>query len=61
MTIGTASDTLPADRRVPMDSELNRRRRTGSPDAERAFKVRLDVRATNDTRETARETIKITP
>ena len=30
-------------------------------DAERAFKVRLDVRATNDTAETARRKIKITP
>ncbi len=59
--IGRESDTLPVDRRVPIDVELRRKAKKKLADAERPFKVRLDVRATKDTRETARRTIKITP
>ena len=61
VTIGKAGDTLAADRRVTIDVPLKDRAEQKLADAERAFKVRLDVRATNDTAETARETIKINP
>jgi plastocyanin len=61
VTIGRASDTLPVDRRVPIDVELRRKAKNKLADEERPFKVRLDVRATKDTSETARRTIKITP
>ncbi len=52
---------LPADQRLPFDIELKPKAENKLEDAERAFKVRLDVRATNDTTETARRKIKITP
>ena len=61
VAIGKASDTLAADRRVTIDVPLKDRAAKKLADAERAFKVRLDVRATKETAETARETIKITP
>jgi plastocyanin len=61
VTIGRESDTLPVDRNVPIDVGLRRKAKNKLADAERPFKVRLDVRATNDTSETARRTIKITP
>ena len=61
VTIGRTTDELPADRNVRMDTELNSKAKNRLADAERAFKVRLDVRATNDTRETDRMKIKITP
>ena len=59
-TIGRADASLPVDRSVRMDTELNSKAKNKLADAKRAFKVRLDVRATKDTRETARRTIKIT-
>jgi hypothetical protein len=61
VTIGREREDLPVDRRVPIDVELRRKAENKLEDARRAFKVRLDVRATNDTRETARKKIKITP
>jgi plastocyanin len=61
VTIGRRTDTLPVDRRVALDVELKEKAKNKLADAERAFKVRLDVRATKDTRETARKKIKITP
>ena len=61
VTIGRTSDSLPVDRRVPIDVPLKRKAKNKLADAERAFKVRLDVRATNDTTERARKKIKITP
>jgi plastocyanin len=60
-TIGRGSASLLVDRGVRMDTELNSKAQNKLADADRAFKVRLDVRATNDTRETARRKIKITP
>jgi plastocyanin len=60
VTIGKESDSLPADRRVTFDIAVTKGRQKLA-DAERAFKVRLDVRATNDTTELFREKIKITP
>lgn len=61
VTIGRTSDELPVDRGVRMDTELNSRAKNRLADAERPFKVRLDATATKDTRETARQTIKIVP
>ena len=60
-TIGRETDSLPRTR--PCGSTWSSRRRAEAKlaDAKRPFKVRLDVRATKDTRETARETIKINP
>ena len=60
-TIGRGSASLPMDRGVRMDTELNSRAQNRLSGAERAFKVRLDVTATKDTRETARRKIKIVP
>ena len=60
-TIARENAPLPADQRIPFSIELNPKAENALEDAERAFKVRLDVRATKDTRETARRTIKITP
>jgi plastocyanin len=60
VTIGRESDTLPVDRRVTIDIGLKPSAQEKVADAKRAFKVRLDVRATKDTAETARRTIKIT-
>ena len=61
VTIGKTTDELPADQNVRIDTELNSKAENRLAGAERAFKVRLDVRATNDTRETTRKKIKITP
>jgi hypothetical protein len=61
VTIGRESDSLPADQRVALDIALKPKAEQKLADAERAFKVRLDVRATKDTTETARQKIKITP
>jgi plastocyanin len=60
-TIGTETDTLPANQRVRIAVELTQRAKNRLAGAERSFKVRLDVAARKDTRETARETIKINP
>ena len=60
-TIGAERASLPTDRRVALDVELTRKAKNRLEDAERPFKVRLDTTATKDTRETARETIKIVP
>jgi plastocyanin len=60
-TIGTERATLPSNRRVALDVELTRKAKNRLRDAARAFKARLDVRATKDTRETARQTITIVP
>jgi plastocyanin len=61
VTIGKESDSLPVDRRVVLDIALKERAEQKLADAERPFKVRLDVRATKDTSETARRPIKINP
>jgi plastocyanin len=60
-TIGRESDSLSAGRTVPFDIDLKPKAANALADAKRAFKVRLDVRATNDTADTARQKIKITP
>ncbi len=60
-TIGTESATLPTNDRVALDVALSQRAENRLEEAQRAFKVRLDVTARKDTRETARETIKIVP
>ena len=60
-TIGRESAELPTNRRVALDVELTRKAKNRLADAERGFKARLDVTATKDTRERARETIKIVP
>lgn len=60
-TIGSESAPLPANTRVPIAIGLTRKARNRLEDAKRPFKVRLDVTATKDTRETARETIQIVP
>jgi plastocyanin len=60
-TIGTESAKLPTNRRVALEVDLTRKARNRLDGAERPFKGRLDVTATKDTRETARETIKIVP
>lgn len=61
VTIGRESDSLSVDRRVSLDVPLKEKAANKLADAERPFKVRLDVRATKDTRETYREKIKIAP
>jgi len=61
VTIGKLTDELPVDRGVRMDTELNSRAKNRLAGSERPFKVRLDVRAKKDTRETDRLKIKITP
>jgi plastocyanin len=60
-TIGRETDSLAAGRETPFDIELRAKAENALEDARRAFKVRLDVRATNDTADTARQKIKITP
>ena len=52
---------LPPDRAVRIDVELTRKAKRRFKRAERAFKVRLHVRAVNDTRERARRTVRIVP
>lgn len=60
-TIGRETDSLTAGREVPFNIDLKPKAENALEDARRAFKVRLDVRATNDTTDTARRKIKITP
>ena len=60
-TIGRETASLPADESRRFAIELKPKAEDALADAKRAFKVRLDVRATNETSQTARETIKITP
>ena len=60
-TIGRRVTSLPTDRTVTVNVPLKQTPEDRLADAKRPFKVRLDVRATNETGETARETIKITP
>ena len=60
-TIGRASDSLSSGSTVPFDIDLKPKAANALAGAKRAFKVRLDVRATNDTADTARKKIKITP
>jgi plastocyanin len=60
-TIGRETGSLPEGRTQPFDIALKAKAEDALADAKRAFKVRLDVRATNDTTETARRKIKITP
>jgi len=61
MTIGRESDSLSAGRTNTFDIVLKPKVANAVEDANRAFKVRLDVRATNDSADTARKKIKITP
>lgn len=61
VTIGRETTSLPEGRRIPIDIALKQRAANKLDDAERGFKVRLDVRARNDTTDTARRKIKITP
>lgn len=60
-TIGRESDSLSSGRTVAFDIALKPKAADALADAKRAFKVRLDVRASNDTADTARKKIKITP
>lgn len=60
-TIGRESDSLSAGRTNAFDIALKPKPANRLEDAERAFKVRLDVRAKNDSADTARKKIKITP
>jgi plastocyanin len=60
-TIGRRTSALPENQRVALNVPLTQKAENRLADTERPFKVRLDVRATKDTRETARETIKIKP
>jgi plastocyanin len=60
-TIGTERSELATNRTERLDVGLTRRARNRLADAERPFKVRVDVTATKDTRETDRETVKIIP
>ncbi len=60
-TIGRESDSLSAGRTNTFDIALKPKAANALEDADRAFKVRLDVRATNDSADTARKKIKITP
>ena len=60
-TIGTASKTVEPVTGVDIGVKLTDRAKRRLRDAKRAFKVRLDVRAKNDTDQTARRTIEIKP
>jgi plastocyanin len=60
-TIGRATDSLSADDTQRFFISLKPKAEDALADAKRAFKVTLDVRATNETSETARQKIKITP
>jgi plastocyanin len=60
-TIGTERADLATNRTERLDVGLTRKAKKRLAGAERSFKVRLDVTATKDTRETARETVKIIP
>ena len=60
-TIGRRATSLPKDRTVTVNVPLKQAVEDELADAKRPFKVRLAARATNETGETAGETIKITP
>ena len=60
-TIGTASRSLDPATAVDIDVKLTDRAKRRLRGAKRPFKVRLDVRAKQDTSETARRTIEIKP
>lgn len=60
-TIGTRTLSLQPSGSADVRVRLTRRARRALADAERGFKVRLDVRATRDTAETERRTIEIKP
>lgn len=60
-TIGTASRSLDPATAVDIDVKLTDRAKRRLRAAKRAFKVRLDVRAKNDTDQVARRTIEIKP
>jgi plastocyanin len=60
-TIGRESDAISGGETERFFIELKPKAEDALADAERAFKVRLDVRATANTSETARRKIKITP
>ena len=60
-TIGRETAELSADRSERFDIELKPKAEDALAGAERPFKVLLDVRATQDTAQTAHEKIKITP
>jgi plastocyanin len=60
-TIGRESDSLPPGDTMAFDIDLKPKAEDALADAKRAFKVRLDVRATKDTADGARQKIRITP
>jgi plastocyanin len=60
-TIGAGKVSLPPSGSANVPVRLTRRARRRLAGAERGFRVRLDVRATRDTAETARRTIEIKP
>jgi plastocyanin len=60
-TIGTASRSLDAGSAADIGVKLTDRAKRRLRGADRAFKVRLDVRAEKDSVETARRTIEIKP
>ena len=60
-TIGRRVTSLPTDRTVTVNVPLKESAEDRLADAKRGFKVRLDLRATNETAETGREKIKIAP
>jgi hypothetical protein len=60
-TIGRRATSLPTDRSVTVNVPLKQSVEDELAAAKRPFKVRLEVRATNDTSQTAGEKIKITP
>jgi plastocyanin len=60
-TIGTRRLSLQPSGSADVRVRLTRKAKRALADAERGFKVRLDVRATRDTTETERRTIEIKP
>lgn len=60
-TIGRETASLRAEESRRFAIELKPKAEEALADAKRAFKVRLDVTATNESSQTAREKIKITP
>jgi hypothetical protein len=60
-TIGRETGSLSTDESQRFFISLKPKAEDALADAKRAFKVSLDVRATNDTAQTAHEKIKITP
>jgi plastocyanin len=59
--IGRRKVSLPPSGRAKVRVRLKRKAKQELADASRGFKVRLDVRATRDTTETARRTVAIKP